>query len=82
MKRTELVRRIALAVLATGAVGAATTLPAAAADSATAEVAPAAAVATDPAPIAPSGLLDVLPNPLNCLLTTGFAVFCLGVPLS
>ncbi|WP_280266433.1 hypothetical protein [Nocardia wallacei] len=71
MKRTDLVRRTALAVLATGAVGAATVVPAAA-------EAPAPAPPSAPA-VSP---LDVLPTPLNCLLTTGFAVFCLGVPLS
>ncbi|WP_068027808.1 hypothetical protein [Nocardia mexicana] len=73
MKRTDLVRRTALAVLATGAVGAATVVPAAAAPAVPAP-APPSAPAVSP--------LDVLPTPLNCLLTTGFAVFCLGVPLS
>ncbi|WP_460701106.1 hypothetical protein [Nocardia thraciensis] len=73
MKRTDLVRRTALAVLATGSVGAAAVVPAAAAP-----VVPAPAPPSAPA-VSP---LDVLPTPLNCLLTTGFAVFCLGVPLS
>ncbi|WP_187685486.1 hypothetical protein [Nocardia wallacei] len=72
MKRTDLVKRIALTVAATGAVGAATVVPATAAPLESAAV----------APPAPASLLDVLPDPLNCLLTTGFAVFCLGVPLS
>ncbi len=71
MKRTDLVKRIALTAAATGAVGAATVVPAAAAPVESATAAP-----------APASLLDVLPNPLNCLLSTGFAVFCLGVPLS
>ncbi|SUA48276.1 hypothetical protein [Nocardia africana] len=26
-------------------------------------------------------LLDLLPTPLNCLLSTGYALLCLGVPL-
>ncbi|MBB5914412.1 hypothetical protein BJY24_003279 [Nocardia transvalensis] len=72
MKRTHLTRRAALTVLATGAIGAAIVTPAAA------EV----PAATTPTMAAPVSLLDLLPNPLNCLLSTGFAAFCLGVPLS
>ncbi|NKY88370.1 hypothetical protein [Nocardia veterana] len=33
-------------------------------------------------PAAAVSLLDLVPNPLNCLLSTGFAMFCLGLPLS
>lgn len=37
-------------------------------------------------PVSPRGgqvssLLDLLPTPLNCLLSTGYALLCLGVPV-
>ncbi|WP_157126447.1 hypothetical protein [Nocardia mikamii] len=50
---------------------------------------PAAAVVADSAAVTPvspragqvSSLLDLLPTPLNCLLSTGYALLCLGVPV-
>ncbi|MFE3261197.1 hypothetical protein ACFXPS_39785 [Nocardia sp. NPDC059091] len=73
MKRTDLVKRIATAVLATGVVG-------------VGAVAPAAAAPVDAVPDYRShpGALswqDLLPPQLNCLLSTGWAAFCLGIPL-
>ncbi|MTE16537.1 hypothetical protein [Nocardia aurantiaca] len=74
MKRTDLRKRIATAMLATGVVGAVA-------------VAPAAAAAVDSVPDHRSHLRatswrDLLPPQLNCLLSTGWSVFCLGIPLS
>ncbi|MVU83640.1 hypothetical protein GPX89_41180 [Nocardia sp. ET3-3] len=74
MKRTDLVKRIAAAVLATGAVGAVAMAPAAAASVDTAPDLRSQPVATS--------WEDLLPPQLNCLLSTGWAVFCLGIPLS
>ncbi|MEV0461858.1 hypothetical protein AB0I30_05115 [Nocardia tengchongensis] len=70
MKRTDLVKRIAPAVLAAGLVGAVAVAPAAAAP-----------VADYRPPSVASSWVDLLPPQLNCLLSTGWAAFCLGVPL-
>ncbi|WP_433563459.1 hypothetical protein ACQP1O_39990 [Nocardia sp. CA-151230] len=73
MKRTDLVKRIATAVLATGVVG-------------VAAVAPVAAAPVDAVPDYQSHAVavswqDLLSPQLNCLLSTGWAAFCLGIPL-
>ncbi|MEV6100521.1 hypothetical protein [Nocardia sp. NPDC051981] len=73
MKRTDLVKRIATAVLATGVVG-------------VAAVAPATAAPVDAVPDYRSHPValswqDLLPPQLNCLLSTGWSAFCLGTPL-
>ncbi|WP_024801978.1 hypothetical protein [Nocardia sp. BMG51109] len=82
MKRTDLARRAARTVLAAGVVGSAA-VGSAVDGSAAGFVSASPAVESASAPaVAESALLDVLPNPLNCLLTTGWAVFCLGIPLS
>ncbi|OJF83119.1 hypothetical protein NS14008_33380 [Nocardia seriolae] len=73
MKRIDLVKRIAATVLATGVVGAVA-------------VAPAAAASVDAVPDLRAQPVasweDLLPPQLNCLISTGWAVFCLGIPLS
>ncbi|MGW4351271.1 hypothetical protein ACWELJ_04195 [Nocardia sp. NPDC004582] len=76
MKRTELVKRIAAAVLAAGLVGAVVAVPAAAA--------PVDTVPDYRSPLVATSLSwqDLLPPQLNCLLSTGWAAFCLGIPLS
>ncbi|MFE3754848.1 hypothetical protein ACFXO9_11125 [Nocardia tengchongensis] len=73
MKRTDLVKRIAPAVLAAGLVGAVAVAPAAAA--------PVDSVADFRRPSVASSWVDLLPPQLSCLLSTGWAAFCLGVPL-
>lgn len=40
-----------------------------------------AATAVSPRAEQVSSLLDLLPTPLNCLLSTGYALLCLGVPV-
>ncbi|MEU1207714.1 hypothetical protein [Nocardia sp. NPDC005825] len=73
MKRTELVKRIAPAVLAAGLVGAVVVAPAAAA--------PVDTVPDYRSPLLATSWQDLLPPQLNCLLSTGWAAFCLGIPL-
>ncbi|WP_405134511.1 hypothetical protein [Nocardia sp. NBC_01388] len=75
MTRTDLVKRTAFAVLATGFFGAAVVTPAAAAPLAAAPSAP-------QSPVFGTSWQDLLPPPLDCLISTGWAAFCLGVPLS
>ncbi|GAB0106664.1 hypothetical protein JMUB6875_56510 [Nocardia sp. JMUB6875] len=74
MKRTDLVKRIATAVLAAGVVGAVAAGPVAAA--------PVDAVPDLRSQPVATSWLDLLPPQLNCLFSTGWAVFCLGIPLS
>ncbi len=69
MTRTHPVRSIAIAVLTTGVIGTATV----ALDAATARDAGPA-----PEPVAHAPVLELFPAPLDCLLTTGFALFCLS----
>ncbi|MFE3228391.1 hypothetical protein [Nocardia sp. NPDC059228] len=73
MKRTDLVKRIATAVLATGVVGVAAVAPAAAA--------PVDAVPDHRTHPVELSWQDLLPPQLNCLLSTGWAAFCLEIPL-
>lgn len=73
MKRTELVKRIAPVVLAAGLVGAVVAVPAAAA--------PVETVPDYRSPSVAASWQDLLPPPLNCLLSTGWAAFCVGIPL-
>ncbi|MGW4248087.1 hypothetical protein [Nocardia sp. NPDC004722] len=73
MKRTDLVKRTAAAVLATGVVGAVAAAPAAASVDAVPDF------RSQPAS---TSWQDLLPPQLDCLLSTGWAVFCLGIPLS
>ncbi|WP_433591963.1 hypothetical protein [Nocardia sp. CA-145437] len=73
MKRAELVKRIAPAVLAAGLVGAVVAAPAAAA--------PVDTVPDYRSPLVAMSWQDLLPPQLNCLLSTGWAAFCLGIPL-
>jgi|GEM_PF-5372465 len=73
MTRTHPVRRTVIAVVITGVIGTAT----AGLDALTAmDAGPA------PGPVVKAPVFDMLPHPLDCLLTTGFALFCLGLPLS
>ncbi|MEC3951533.1 hypothetical protein VMT65_00660 [Nocardia sp. CDC153] len=74
MKRTEHVKRIAVAVLATGFVGAVAAAPVAAA--------PVDALPDLRSQPAATSWEDLLPPQLNCLISTGWAAFCLGIPLS
>ncbi|WP_162958177.1 hypothetical protein [Nocardia yunnanensis] len=74
MKRTDLVKRVAAAVLATGVVGAVAAAPAVAA--------PVDAVPDYRSHLVATSWQDLLPPQLNCLLSTGWAAFCLGIPLS
>ncbi len=62
--------------VAAGVIGVTAAVPAASAETATARPLPVlpAFAATPPAP-----LLHALPAPLACLVTTGFAAFCLGI---
>ncbi|WP_225731599.1 MULTISPECIES: hypothetical protein [unclassified Nocardia] len=73
MKSTAHVRKYLIGVVAAGLLGAACAAPAAAD--------PVAGPARSPvvylAPPAP--LLHVLPAPLDCLFTTGFALWCVGI---
>jgi hypothetical protein len=73
MTRTHPVRSTLIAVLTTGVIGTATV----ALDAMTAKDAGPA-----PAPVVHAPVLELVPAPLNCLLTTGFALSCLGVPQS
>lgn len=62
-----------------GLIGAASVVPAVAAP---ADSAPAQPVPVTPAFTAtfpPASLLRGLPEPLSCLVTTGFALFCIGI---
>ncbi|MBU3060817.1 hypothetical protein KO481_04665 [Nocardia sp. NEAU-G5] len=69
MTRTHPVRSTMIAVLTTGVIGTAT----AALDVMTAKDAGPA-----PAPIVHAPVLELVPAPLDCLLTSGFALSCLG----
>ncbi|MGY2055642.1 hypothetical protein [Nocardia gipuzkoensis] len=71
------VQRTLFGAVAAGVVGAAALAPA---------TASAEAVAAEPVPVTPvfaaappAPLLHALPTPLACLVTTGFAMFCLGI---
>ncbi|MFE9578868.1 hypothetical protein ACFYO1_20975 [Nocardia sp. NPDC006044] len=77
MKPTVTLQRTLLGAAAVGMIGAATVAPAVAAP---AEVSPAPPTVT---PVLvqtpPSPLLHALPAPLACLVTTGFALWCIGI---
>ncbi|WP_406266844.1 hypothetical protein OH799_21155 [Nocardia sp. NBC_00881] len=76
MKPTVL--RTLLGAMAAGLICTASTVPAAAfADSAPAQPVPVMPAFTATFPPAP--LLHALPEPLACLVTTGFALFCVGI---
>ncbi|MFD6158507.1 hypothetical protein ACFWF7_39805 [Nocardia sp. NPDC060256] len=78
MKPTVTVKRTLLGAAAAGMIGAATVAPAVAAP---AEVSPAPPTAVVPVLIEtpPAPLLHALPAPLACLVTTGFALWCIGI---
>ncbi|MFI9510646.1 hypothetical protein [Nocardia sp. NPDC052566] len=78
MKPTVRIKGILAGVVAGGLIGAAAVAPAAAAPAAEAPVpVTPVLIATPPAP-----LLHLLPPPLDCLVTTGWALFCLGITSS
>ncbi|MGV9971139.1 hypothetical protein [Nocardia beijingensis] len=71
------VQRTFFGAVAAGVIGAAAAVPA----TASAETVPEAPVPVTPVFLAtpPAPLLHALPTPLACLVTTGFAAFCLGI---
>ncbi|MEV0033121.1 hypothetical protein [Nocardia sp. NPDC050793] len=71
-------KKLAIGVVAGGLIVAAAAVPAAAAPD---DHTPPPPVPVSPAFAAtpPPGLLELLPMPLDCLVTTGFALFCVGV---
>ncbi|WP_435593346.1 hypothetical protein [Nocardia sp. bgisy118] len=78
MKPTIHAEKLAVGVVAGCLIGAAAAIPAAAA--------PIESTPPPPVPVAPAfaatpppGLLELLPTPLDCLVTTGFALFCVGI---
>ncbi|WP_067844603.1 hypothetical protein [Nocardia lijiangensis] len=78
MKPAIHAKKIALGVVAGGLIGAAASVPAAAAP---VEYTPPPPVPVTPAFAAtsPPGLLKVLPAPLACLVATGFGLSCAGI---
>lgn len=78
MKPTIHAKKIAIGVVAGCLIGAAGAVPAAAAP---VEYTPPPPVPVTPAFTAtePPGLMKLLPPPLACLATTGFALFCVGI---
>lgn len=73
MKRIDLVKCAAAAVLATGLLGAVAAAPAVAA--------PVTPVPAPSSPLVATSWQDLLPPQLDCLISTGWAAFCLGIPL-
>ncbi|MFG3616979.1 hypothetical protein [Nocardia sp. NPDC047654] len=71
------VQRTLFGAVAAGVIGAAAAVPA----TASAEAVPGTPVPATPvfAATPPAPLLHLLPTPLACLVTTGFAKFCLGL---
>ncbi|MGW4742107.1 hypothetical protein [Nocardia xishanensis] len=78
MKPTIHAKKLAVGVVAGGLIGAAAAVPAAATPD---DHTPPPPVPVSPAfaVTPPPGLLELLPTPLDCLVTTGFALFCVGI---